>query len=364
VAIQASPESGELRGRVRTGQGIRNGRDLLVRDALRSIADPPDVEGGHILLDRVTSTSSFDEALSHLGDIAPQLKPFGALIEIVPKLAYLPRYTLSGALQPPSEAWGGGITLTLDPQRGDNATDTLWAWSAESDIGTCQVLATGAAAWADFELRKRENILGVTWTESSESYAYTQAGLAMERRNRLTEALALYGRALAVDPMSVGAILNVANLKGRQGKYEEAADWLQYGCDVLGRKRTAEVRAEWKRKRERRGWKLRERVAKAYRAVRKWWRVHLAFSAKRKPSTSRRGHGEWRTEWYQVAYGLAAQQVNRAMADRARHKKGWLDEFKEPEKRARKLLLVTLHALDMLAQRKQWRWLRPIGWRW
>lgn len=178
-------------------------------------------------LDRLTATEDRIAAVGRLGDLAPQFKALSALLTAVPALARLPRYALGGSLQAAPAGRSGGITAILDQQHAQGAGVTLWSRDAQTDAGTYQALAAGAAAWADFEIREIARYERTHLVRTASSFAYLQMGLQLEFDQQRAAARLAYLSALASDPANAAALTNIALLDASDSRFALAVRWLQ-----------------------------------------------------------------------------------------------------------------------------------------
>jgi tetratricopeptide (TPR) repeat protein len=194
----------------------------LVRTALARLGEEQ-TEAGALLVDKAAGLESVKTAISGLGDLAPQAKGVISLLTALPALARTPRYSVEGTLQLAGVA-GDGLTVVLK-ERGDLAeTTTLW-WPppavAKSPDSYYQ-LATAAAAWSDYLIRKREDLDVPDVTRDATSFGYFHTAVELDRAGRTEDAESAYAVALQHDEDNVGALVNLGLIEAREEQYEAA----------------------------------------------------------------------------------------------------------------------------------------------
>lgn len=179
-------------------------------------------------LNLVSGQGGVASALMGLGDVSAEAKAAVAVINFLTAVLPRRRFTLQGQLQP-AGAEGVGISLELSQNGGARALISFWADRLEvnTDRGVrdYQQLAVACAAWVDIWMAKSLNGDALL-TGDPQSWAFFRAGVDAQRLGDSERARALYEQALAKDGSNVGAMANLGILARRDGRYEDAEDYL------------------------------------------------------------------------------------------------------------------------------------------
>ena len=95
------------------------------------------------------------------------------------------------------------------------------------DAGTYHAIAAGAAGWADYTIREREQLEKTRFVKNAQSFAYLRCGLQLQDDGRDDDARIAYRDAVSADEANVAALLNLAVLDAARGEYPAAIQWLR-----------------------------------------------------------------------------------------------------------------------------------------
>lgn len=182
--------------------------------------------GSHLYL--VTGEERTGDYIAALQGV-PQTQVLALALSLLRLLWRRPRLTVSGSLKPITADQTAAVTvsLRLDAQ----LIDTSEFWLSEPPTPTLtaaasnRVLAVAVAGW--IEHKTIDETPGppaseVLLSSDSRSWALFRAGSELVRMSLLDEAANLYERALAIDRDNVGALIDLAHLRRREGHYEGA----------------------------------------------------------------------------------------------------------------------------------------------
>lgn len=174
-----------------------------------------EIEGGReYALGPVAGTEGLDKKVGKLAEVSPQFNVLSSIIGFGLSVARLPRYTLVVTMQSAGdgETKVHGVTVGLEDQGTVAATETLWAPATTADSSDIEYLGFAAAAWADFLVRRRENLPPPRFTSVARSYGFLRAGVELQARGDRNRAYNAYRNAIVIDPDNVGALVNLSML--------------------------------------------------------------------------------------------------------------------------------------------------------
>jgi tetratricopeptide (TPR) repeat protein len=207
-------------------------------------------EGGmHLYL--VTGEQSPGRALAPLQGV-PQTQAIAAAMSVLTLTFRRTRLIVNGSLRPADDS--GAVFVTLSLRRDSKVIRSTDLWLSQSytanmpgDVSR-RVMAVAAGGWVEHIVvdetpgpPAHEMFL----SSDPRSWALFRAGAELSRISRLREAADHYERALAIDPKNVGALIDLAHLRRRDGTFE--------GAEMLARRaqRLVEERSSLYRRRDR-----------------------------------------------------------------------------------------------------------------
>jgi tetratricopeptide (TPR) repeat protein len=176
---------------------LRSGLHRLARDKR---GGGPDVSG-------VGTYQGLGPAISSLGDASPHLKAAGAVIALMAELRPRRRFSLNGTLGP-------GLTEVAATLEEKGSVQEIAAIDAAKPpaTGSADDLALVLAAWAHGLVRRLSRSRRSPHTDDPLSFAFLDAGLALEARGNDKGAEQLYRAALKLDARNIGAWIALGNL--------------------------------------------------------------------------------------------------------------------------------------------------------
>lgn len=233
---------------------------LRVGGAIASLAQSR-VGGGreaglHLFL--VTGEQATDSSLEALQSV-PQTRTLAIALEILRRAWGRPRILVSGTLLPVGS--GGHATLSLSLHRNSKNVAAGDFWPAEppterlTTADSYRVLAVTAAAWIEHhivELSPGPRASAVFRSTDARSWALFRAGAELQRMSHLEAADDAYEQALALDGENVGALVDLANLRRREGSFDGAAALANRAVTVIGQapgdvERATRLNPDWYR---------------------------------------------------------------------------------------------------------------------
>jgi hypothetical protein len=171
-----------------------------------------------------TGVENLSTTVAQLGGLASQFNAAAAVIGFLTRAMALPQYQLSATLQPDG---GQGVGLSLRLDRRSRSVDAVTLWQEPGmpagDTATFQLLATAAAAWTEYAVRKDENLTKLEFDTPPRSYAYFRSGGLYQLYGLRPLAEQAYRTALAIDGGSAGALSNLGGMRATDEDYDGAA---------------------------------------------------------------------------------------------------------------------------------------------
>lgn len=217
-------------------------------------------DGGGDRLWRGEAGAQDFNALTTLAEAVPQLKAVSLAQSLVERV--FPRRTiaLTGAVHPPSDRLGVGMTLVLTGKGGGSDfvdSVTLWEhdfedWphkTAEKDVSGYYRLNLLGAVWAEYAIDRRLRVRSPgkpqvkLATKDWRSYALYASGADWDARGEIERARRQYLAAIEADPANHLALLNLANDERYladptdKNAYKAMADRVIERLEAIGRAR-------------------------------------------------------------------------------------------------------------------------------
>jgi tetratricopeptide (TPR) repeat protein len=208
--------------------------------------------GEHLFL--VTGEGAPSPALSALQAV-PQGQLLAAAVLVLRGLPFKSRLVVTGSLTKISDDGAAAAVLIL--QRGSRVAATAEIRPTErpssgmSPSMSNDVLAVAAAGWAEHVVA--DETPGppghrVFLSHDPLSWAFFRAGATLSRRSYLAEAGDAYERALAIDPENIGALVDLAHLRRREGHFPGAASLAKSAIELIeARRKPKETVPDWYR---------------------------------------------------------------------------------------------------------------------
>jgi tetratricopeptide (TPR) repeat protein len=223
--------------------------------------------GMHLYL--LSGEQPVDPALAELRGV-PQTQPLAAAVSLLKLSWRRPQLIVSGALTPAGDT--GRAALAVSLRRNAKLIATADFWPSEPPTASMtaadsnRVLAVAAAGWIEHYAVAQTPGPGasaVFYSRDARSWALFRAGAELHRMSALQAAADAYEQALAIDESNVGALVDLAHLRRRDGHFlgaralasravwllserheTQKADW--YRANVV----LATVWAEWAKSKE------------------------------------------------------------------------------------------------------------------
>jgi tetratricopeptide (TPR) repeat protein len=220
-----------------------------------------ETSGGGDRMWRGESNAQDFNVLTALVGAVPQVK-LASLAEPLLKMFWPARaITLGGAVHPPSDRLGVGLTLTLTLEgHADPFVESVTLWehdfepwrheTGDKDVSGYYRLINLAAVWTEYRLdqqlrRRQPNIPAVTLaTKSWRSYALYASGADWDVRGERARAAAQYIRSLEIDPGNWLSAINLANAESVLVDPGDGTDPAKTQAYLVATKR-ALARLEW-----------------------------------------------------------------------------------------------------------------------
>lgn len=198
-------------------------------------------EGGmHLYL--VTGEQTPDSAMAQIQTV-PQTQVLAAALLVLQIAWGRTRLVATGSLLPADDSGAAAVAMCL--RRNSTVIERADFWPSEahsesmSAATSNRVLAVAAGAWIEHNVvdqtpgpRAREVLL----SHDPSSWALFRAGAELSRMSHLREAADHYERALTIDPQNIGALIDLAHLRRRDGYYEGAELLARRACNMIERR--------------------------------------------------------------------------------------------------------------------------------
>jgi tetratricopeptide (TPR) repeat protein len=193
--------------------------------------------GMHLYL--VTGEAPSDPSFEALRTL-PQARTLAAALEALMRAIGRPRLIVSGALLPIGDGGQAALTLTIQLNAGCVASGDFWP--SEPPTATLsvedgyRVLAVTAAAWIEHHVVSQSpgTPAGeVFYSTDARSWALFRAGAELQRMSCTAQADDAYEQALALDGANVGPLVDLANLRRRDGDRQGALALCERAIDLI-----------------------------------------------------------------------------------------------------------------------------------
>lgn len=186
-------------------------------------------EGGvHLYL--VTGEQPAGDALAALQGVA-ETRMLAVALSVLASTWGKPRLLVSGSLLPVGDTGDAALTMSLQRNSRSIAEGDFWPsepptvkmMAADSN----RVLAVAAAGWIEHHVVEQTpgpRARDVFYSSDARSWALFRAGTELQRMSALTDAANAYEQALALDESNIGALVDLAHLRRRQGYFRGATE--------------------------------------------------------------------------------------------------------------------------------------------
>lgn len=184
--------------------------------------------------DIVSGTGGLQNSLENASDISDQAKVVAALLGFLYGLLPIPRFAISGSLEPPG-ADGPAATMLLERNSKLEGAAKLNGSGANGEMTTSDYmqLADGAAVWVQYEIA-RSLAYDPPTVNAAESHALVEEGLDRYRQGKLMNASARYVKALELNRRNWAAYVCLAVAEARLGgDFDRSTQQIEEGLDLM-----------------------------------------------------------------------------------------------------------------------------------
>lgn len=185
--------------------------------------------------DIVSGTGGLQNSLDNASDISDQAKVVAALLSLFYALLPIPRFSISGSLEPPGDD-GPSATMLLERNSKLEGAAKLQGSKAGNGQPTApdfMQLADGASVWVQYEIA-RSLAYEPPSLNAAESGALVEEGLERYRQGKLKKARARYVKALELDRRNWAAYICLAVAEARlSGDFNRSIRKIEEGRDLM-----------------------------------------------------------------------------------------------------------------------------------